>query len=173
MNVGTLLIFSGLPGSGKSTLAARLASALGATYLRIDTVEQGLRDVCNIAEVEGMGYRLSYRIAQENLKVGNLVIADSVNDWKLTRNEWNNVAKEIGSTFVNIEIFCSDKFEHRRRVEERKATVPGLKMPSWADVEKRDYHPWDEERILIDTSGRTIEECLQDLRFALAEKGIN
>ena len=58
----TLYIFSGLPGTGKSTLAPRLASRLDAMYLRIDTVEQALRDVCGI-RVEGEGYRLGYRLA--------------------------------------------------------------------------------------------------------------
>ncbi|MFP5386577.1 MAG: AAA family ATPase [Bacteriovoracia bacterium] len=45
MKKGTLIIFSGLPGSGKSTLASLLATHLKATYLRIDTLEQGLKDV--------------------------------------------------------------------------------------------------------------------------------
>lgn len=44
MKVGTLIIFSGLPGSGKTTLASLLATKFKATYLRIDTIEQALRD---------------------------------------------------------------------------------------------------------------------------------
>lgn len=39
-----LIIFSGLPGSGKSTIARALAQRLGAVYLRIDTIEQAIRD---------------------------------------------------------------------------------------------------------------------------------
>ena len=54
----TLYIFSGLPGAGKTTLAERLAKQVSAVYLRIDTVEQALRDLCAF-EVEGEGYRLS------------------------------------------------------------------------------------------------------------------
>ncbi len=57
-----LYIFSGLPGSGKSTLAKRLARLHNAAYLRIDTVEQALRDLCEVP-VQGEGYRLSYRVA--------------------------------------------------------------------------------------------------------------
>jgi predicted kinase len=40
----TLFIFSGLPGSGKTTLSKRLAKAKNAVYLRIDTVEQAMKD---------------------------------------------------------------------------------------------------------------------------------
>lgn len=39
-----LIIFSGLPGSGKSTIARALARRLRAVYLRIDTIEQAIRD---------------------------------------------------------------------------------------------------------------------------------
>ena len=39
-----LIIFSGLPGSGKSTIARALAQQLGAVYLRIDTIEQAIRE---------------------------------------------------------------------------------------------------------------------------------
>jgi len=72
----TLYIFSGLPATGKTTLARLLASHKGALYLRIDTVEQGLRDLCSW-NVQGEGYRLSYRIARDNLLIGCDVIADS------------------------------------------------------------------------------------------------
>ncbi len=63
-----LYIFSGLPGSGKSTLSKWLSAHLGAVYLRIDTIEQALRDLCAF-DVQGEGYRLAYRIARDNLLV--------------------------------------------------------------------------------------------------------
>ncbi len=170
--LGALIIFSGLPGSGKSTLATRLASRFGATYLRIDTIEQALRDVCEISQIDGKGYRLAYRIAQENLHVGNLVIADSVNPWNLTRNEWNGVAEELGATFINVEIVCGDEEEHRRRIESRGSTVPGLKLPTWKEVLHRDYHPWIGPRVQLDTSGKTTEQSLDDLILILKAEGI-
>lgn len=163
MKTGTLIIFSGLPGSGKSTLASRLATHLKATYLRIDTIEQGLRDVCSISQVEGMGYRLSYRIAQDNLKIGNIVIADSVNPWTLTRDEWNLVATDVLSQYINIEVICSNPDEHRLRVESRVSSIPGLKLPTWEEVQKRDYQPWVGERLKIDTAGKSIDESLSEL----------
>jgi predicted kinase len=66
----TLYIFSGLPGVGKTTLGKKLASHLNSAFLRIDTVEQALRDFCSF-KVEGEGYRLSYRVAKDNLQIGN------------------------------------------------------------------------------------------------------
>ena len=170
MKIGTLIIFSGLPGSGKSTLAAQLASALHATYLRIDTVEQGLRDVCGISEIDGSGYELSHRIAAENLRLGNTVIADSVNPWELTRKAWNKVAEDIGASFINFEVTCSNQNEHQKRIETRKASVPGLKPPTWQDVLQREYHPWTTQRLQVDTAGKSEKACLDELLLALKQR---
>ncbi len=82
-----LYIFSGLPGSGKSTLSQMVAQQLRAVYLRIDTIEQGLRELCAI-DAQSEGYRLAYRIASDNLRVGLSVVADSCNPVELTRREW-------------------------------------------------------------------------------------
>lgn len=157
----TLYIFSGLPGSGKTTLAQRLVQELRCAYLRIDTVEQAIRDLC-ACDVQGEGYRLAYRVAADNLRLGLSVVADSCNPIELTRREWEQVAHEAHARRVNIEIICSDTVEHRRRVESRDATVPGLKLPTWEQVESRKYDEWTVERIVIDTSG-SIEDCFAEL----------
>ena len=158
----TLFIISGLPASGKSTLSKLIAKKYNAFYLRIDTIEQGLRDLCNF-DVQGEGYRLSYRIVADNLKIGHNVVADSCNPINLTRNEWENVAKTNNSIFINIEIICSNKDEHRKRIESRISEVEGLKLPTWNDVENREYHQWETDRIVIDTANKTVEMCIEEL----------
>ena len=45
-----LYIFSGLPGSGKTALAKALAEKTASVYLRIDTIEQAIRDLCAFAD---------------------------------------------------------------------------------------------------------------------------
>ena len=126
-------------------------------------MEQGLRELCGV-RVEGEGYRLSYRIAADNLRLGLDVVADSCNPIALTRREWEQVAEEVGAGFVNIEVVCSDEAEHRRRVESRESTVPGLKLPTWGDVVNREYdREWSCERIVIDTAGRSEVDCLEAL----------
>ena len=131
-----LFVFSGLPGSGKSTLAKAIVVRTKSIYLRVDTIEQGIRDLCNY-NVQGEGYRLSYRIAKENLIIGNSVVSDSCNPWELTRNEWKNLAIESNVKYINIEVMCSDKIEHKRRVETRKCEIEGLKLPTWEEIENK------------------------------------
>ena len=139
-----------------------------AAHLRIDTVEQALRELCGIA-VEGEGYRLAYRLAADNLRLGLSVVADSCNPVELTRSEWEAVARNAQARCVNIEIICSDKHEHRRRVEARKATVAGLILPTWNEVERREYHDWTRERIVVDTARKTEDGCFDELLSKLAD----
>ena len=165
----TLYIFSGLPGSGKSTLSQTIARQLNAVYLRIDTIEQGLRELCSI-DVEDEGYRLGYRIAFDNLCAGMSVVADSCNPIELTRREWEQVARDARADYVNIEVVCSDSSEHRVRVETRSADVPGLKLPTWNEIENREYQDWTVERLIVDTAGRSTTESATYLLSELSRR---
>ena len=162
MKKTTLYILSGLPGVGKSKLAKLLAAKINATFLRIDTIEQGLRDLCNLT-VEGEGYRLAYRIASDNLLAGNNVIADSCNPIELTREEWNQVAKNSQANYVNIQVICSDQADHRARIENRISEIPNLKLPNWQQIQNREYHDWSADRIIIDTAGKSANKSFAEL----------
>ncbi|MCP4161123.1 MAG: AAA family ATPase [Deltaproteobacteria bacterium] len=161
-NKPVLYIFSGLPGTGKTTLSQLLAKNLKAVHLRIDTVEQAIRDLCSF-KVEGEGYRLSYRVASDNLRLGLSVISDSCNPIVLTRDEWEQVAVDSESEFINIEVICSDKSEHRKRVETRKSSVKGLTLPTWEKVVNREYDIWTSKRVVIDTAFKTEYESFDEL----------
>jgi predicted kinase len=162
-----LYIFSGLPGSGKTTLSQNVAKQFNAVYLRVDTIEQALRDFCSL-NVQGEGYCLSYKIASDNLHLGMSVVSDSCNPIELTRHEWEQVALGARANYINIEVICSDALEHRQRVETRISTVSGLRMPNWSEVENREYHKWTANRIVVDTANRTEMECVDDLLSKLS-----
>lgn len=164
-----LYIFAGLPGSGKTTIAMELARRLGAAYLRIDTIEQALRDLCSL-EVQSEGYAMAYRLAADNLRVGTSVVADSCNPIQLTRSAWEQVAVEAGVDFIHVEVVCSDRNEHRRRIETRNSSVPGLRLPTWSEVEAREYDEWSEDRVVLDTFARSENESIDELLSELSSR---
>jgi predicted kinase len=136
----SLFVFGGLPGTGKSTLAKAIARKMSATYLRIDVIEQALRNVSGSdTDAGGAGYTVAYALAESNLLLGGAVVADSVNPIEITRNAWREVAAQATARIVEIETICSDRTEHRRRVETRTGEVFGLILPTWQQVIERTY----------------------------------
>lgn len=154
-----LIVLAGLPGVGKTSIARELARQLGAVHIRIDSIELAILAAgVSMASMEDVGYRVAYAVGEDNLRLGRVVIADSVNALPETRDAWRAIATRAEVTAVDVEITCSDEREHRRRVEQRLELIPALSGPTWEDVVARDYRPWDRERIVIDTAGRTVEE---------------
>jgi predicted kinase len=164
-----LVVVSGLPGVGKTTIARALARATGAVHLRIDSIEQALRNAGN--KVEGEGYAVAYAVAEDNLRLGRIVIADCVNPWPLTRGEWRAVADRAGVVAVDVEIVCLDAAEHRRRVESRQPDIAGHRLPAWPDVLSRDYKPWTGDRLVVDTTDLDVDESVRKIVSALFYDG--
>ena len=150
---------------GKTAIAAGLARAIKAVHLRIDSIEQALRN--SSVTISGPeGYVVAYAIAEDNLRLGRTVIADSVNPVEATRAVWRKVALRADTRCIEIEIVCSDQAEHRRRVESRIADIVGHQLPTWQQVCDRRYEPW-QASIVIDTAGQHIETSVSALRERL------
>lgn len=82
-----IIVFGGLPGTGKTTISKQIAKYISAVYLRIDSIEQSLKNIQNIIElpVGSEGYLIANSIALDNCMLGNHVIIDCVNPLPITR----------------------------------------------------------------------------------------
>jgi predicted kinase len=153
-----LVVFAGLPGSGKSVLARGVADAIGATYLRIDTIESAIVSTLMPYRDNPVGYVVAERVAADQLAGGRDVVADAVNGVAAARAGWVALAARTGAVLRFVEVRCSDLTEHRRRVEARKPEMPGQGVPTWSQVMRRRYEPWPPElsgRLVVDNVGDT------------------
>lgn len=156
-----LIVFSGLPGTGKTTIASDLAARTSSVYLRIDTIEQVIKNAGALAQDVGRsGYRVANELALSNLRLGNRVIVDCVNPVSESRKAWKDIASRSGARLVNIHVICSDKHEHQRRVETRKIDIPGLTPPIWQAVLDHEYEAWDDAPFSIDTALTSTAEAV-------------
>ncbi|MBE8477248.1 AAA family ATPase [Streptomyces justiciae] len=164
-----LIVVGGLPASGKTTLSRLLAARIGAVHLRIDTIEQAVvRSGLAAHPVGPVGYVVGYALAEEHLRQGLTVVAESVNPLAVTRDAWRDAALRAGAEVVEVEVRCSDRAEHRRRVATRSVDVPGLPLPGWEEIVGREYEPWERARVVVDTAGQAPEESLAVLLTAVA-----
>jgi predicted kinase len=171
-NSGSVLIVcGGLPGTGKTSIARDLAARAGAVYLRIDTIEQVIRNSPGVSQaINEEGYQVAYAVAKDNLRLGRIVISDSVNPVKESRDAWMEVGCLTSSFFLEVEVVCSDAESHRQRVETRDADIPGLKLPTWEQVLSREYQPWNRDHIVIDTAHKAVSDCVGELRAAITSR---
>jgi predicted kinase len=166
-----LVIMSGLPATGKSVIARALAQETGAVHLRIDVIEQAVvRAGAGTHPLGPVGYSIACPLAEDFLRQGLSVVADSVNPLAITRQAWRDVASAAAVDHLEVEVLCSDPAEHERRATHRAADIPGLVLPSWSDISGREYEPWDREHLVLDTARLSIAECVAQLRSAIASR---
>ncbi|MEU6349091.1 adenylyl-sulfate kinase [Streptomyces sp. NPDC047072] len=147
-----LIALGGLPATGKTTLA-RLLSGL------------------TRHPVGPVGYVVGYALAEEHLRGGLTVVAESVNPLAVTRDAWRDTAVRAGVPVLEVEVVCSDPGEHRRRVAERSVDIPELPFPGWEEVVGREYEPWHRPQFVLDTAGQEAEESLGLLLDAVLTAG--
>lgn len=168
-----LIVFAGLPGTGKTTLAHALADERNAVYLRVDTIEQALCQGRPTAEDIGpAGYLVAYALAKENLRrPGRTVVADAVNPLNVTRDAWREIAAAARCPLLEIGVICSDRDEHRRRIETRPVEEDGSSPLTWQHVLDRYYEAWDRPHRVMDTGKCNPAQALAEIRYWIDGSG--
>lgn len=152
-----LVVIGGLPAVGKTAVCRALLGERPMTppmtWLRVDSIEQALRRSGEMAPdmPGGAGYYAAAAVAGDVLSTGGDVLVECVNPLPITRRLWERTAVDAGSRLLQVELVCSDRDEHRRRVEQRVSDIAGLVLPDWRDVLQRDYAPWPEADLRLDT----------------------
>jgi predicted kinase len=160
-----LVVFGGLPGVGKTALARLVAERLDAAYLRVDAIEAAMWRV-GIARDQPTGlaaYAVAHEVAEGSLLAGAEVVIDAVNPVEEARRGWRDLASSVDSPLRTIEVVCLDEAKHRRRVETRTADLDSHVVPTWDEVQTREYEPWHEPRLTVDTSTASPVESLHQV----------
>ncbi|MDN3649586.1 AAA family ATPase [Reinekea marina] len=147
-----VILICGLPGSGKSTLAEELAKTLGLPLFSKDKLEASIVEhgALRTELLNGIGYTLLKNLVDEHLERQSSVIVDFIADKNRVNELWPDLlTKEL----IAIECICSDKAEHKRRIESRKRNIKGWYELSWVDVVEisTKYTPLISSRLILDT----------------------
>ncbi|WP_216665271.1 AAA family ATPase [Pseudoruegeria sp. HB172150] len=163
-----LVALAGLPGVGKTTISRAASAEVGAVYLRIDSIERGLTtSSLRLKDVADAGYAAAMAVAQDNLCGDTVVITDSVNPLPATRAAWRAVAAHAEAAILEVEVICSDRDLHRKRVEARAASRQELTVPHWPQVAARDYRPYPGAHLVLDTAKLAPDDAIAALVEAI------
>jgi predicted kinase len=151
-----LVVFSGVPGVGKSTLADAVGRALGVPVFAGDWLLGSLTPFGGYYLDRGLeiGAEMLTTLALRQLLLGQSAILDFPVEDPATRARWRSLAAQAGARFGVVVCVCSDRQQHRARLEGRTRGIPGWHdAGNWANVEKRlaEFPPWDGGVLTVDT----------------------
>jgi predicted kinase len=152
-----LVVISGLPGTGKTAVATEIAREIDGVHLSIDTVEDALlgAGLPHSWTTGVAAYEAVRASAEQNLRLGRLVVVDAVNDSEAARDTWRRASATTGVPLMFFLLSLNDEAEHRRRLEGRRRNLTNVREPSWDDVRSRGatFEPWVDEPLRVSADG--------------------
>ena len=174
---GLVLFFTGLSGSGKSTLARALMDLLleqggrSVTSLDGDVVRRHLSAGLTFsrADRETNIRRIGW-VAAEIARHGGVAVCSPIAPFAETREQVREMVESAGGAFFLVHVATPLEECERRDRKGLYAKARAGEIPEFTGISSPYEEPAD-PAVRVDTTGRTIEDALDDVLVALDEAG--
>ncbi|WP_372727416.1 adenylyl-sulfate kinase [Nocardioides sp.] len=174
---GLVLFFTGLSGSGKSTLARALMDRVleqgrrTVTSLDGDVVRRNLSAGLTFsAEDRETNIRRIGWVAAEISRHGGLAICSPIAPFDRTRQQVRQMVEEAGGAFFLVHVATPLEECERRDRKGLYAKARRGEIPEFTGISSPYDEPTDAD-VRVDTTGRSIEEALDDVLGVLRDEG--
>ncbi|GAA4088760.1 adenylyl-sulfate kinase [Nocardioides kongjuensis] len=174
---GLVLFFTGLSGSGKSTLAQALMDRLlehggrSLTSLDGDVVRRNLSAGLTFSkEDRETNIRRIGWVAAEISRHGGIAVCSPIAPFDETRQQVRAMVDQAGGAFFLVHVATPLEECERRDRKGLYAKARRGEIPEFTGISSPYEEPQDAD-VRVDTTGRTIEEALEDVVLALRTAG--
>ena len=174
---GLVLFFTGLSGSGKSTLARAFLDRLLEAGTRTVTSLDG--DVVRRHLSAGLTFSRADRetnirrigwVAAEIARHRGVAVVSPIAPFDETRQQVRAMVEDAGGAFFLVHVATPLEECERRDRKGLYAKARAGEIPEFTGISSPYEEPLDAD-VRVDTTGRTIEDCLADVLAALREHG--
>lgn len=174
---GLVLFFTGLSGSGKSTLAQALMDRLlehgGRTLTSLDgdVVRRNLSAGLTFSkEDRETNIRRIGWVAAEISRHGGIAVCSPIAPFDETRQQVRAMVEQAGGAFFLVHVATPLEECERRDRKGLYAKARRGEIPEFTGISSP-YEEPDDADVRVDTTGRTIEDALEDVVLALRAAG--
>jgi sulfate adenylyltransferase len=174
---GLVLFFTGLSGSGKSTVAQAVIDALleagerTVTSLDGDVVRRNLSAGLTFSRVDReTNIRRIGWVAAEISRHGGVAVCSPIAPFDATRQDVRAMTEAAGGSFFLVHVATPLEECERRDRKGLYAKARRGEIPDFTGISSPYEEPADAD-LRIDTTGRTIEDCRDEVLMALRKAG--
>jgi sulfate adenylyltransferase len=174
---GLVVFFTGLSGSGKSTLARALHDVVlergerTITSLDGDVVRRNLSAGLTFSKADReTNIRRIGWVAAEISRHGGVAICSPIAPFDETRQQVRQYVADAGGAFFLVHVATPVEECERRDRKGLYAKARRGEIPEFTGISSPYEEPVDAD-VVVDTTGRTIEDCLTEIIEALESDG--
>ena len=172
---GLVLFFTGLSGSGKSTIARAIQDrvleqgARTVTSLDGDVVRRNLSAGLTFSKADReTNIRRIGWVAAEISRHGGVAICSPIAPFDATRKAVRHMVEEAGGEFFLVHVATPLEECERRDRKGLYARARAGEIPEFTGISSP-YEEPEDAAVRVDTTGRTIEECVEDVLARLRQ----